>query len=109
MILYFIYFRLELALCWLHHLWLEDERKCRLHANNSLSAAIGDAREYPTWFHMILQSLREKLDPKDKTFAKFLIDVPEVTEESIDCVVRSYCDDDERYSSNKCPRVILKC
>ncbi|TPX72985.1 hypothetical protein SpCBS45565_g00144 [Spizellomyces sp. 'palustris'] len=85
--------RLELAVIWFHHLWLEDEHRTRAQNAESLDAS---SKQYPIWFHRILDKISTTLDPKDKTFAKFLIDVPEVTEEAIHRVVKGYCDDHER-------------
>ncbi|KAJ3156681.1 hypothetical protein HDU86_003905 [Geranomyces michiganensis] len=86
--------RHELAVTWLHHLWIEDEEKA--NPTNSAEENSVPEKEYRKWFHLILEALGTKLEPKDKTFTKFLIDVPEVTTEAIDKVVRKYGDSVER-------------
>ncbi|TPX63008.1 hypothetical protein PhCBS80983_g00061 [Powellomyces hirtus] len=86
--------RNDLAVTWLHHIWVEDERKNQQCIQ--LDTDGSPRREYAKWFHLILEALSEKLEPKDKTFTKFLIDVPEVTVEAIDKLVRKHCENEER-------------
>ncbi|KAI8590955.1 Symplekin tight junction protein C terminal-domain-containing protein [Geranomyces variabilis] len=86
--------RHELAITWLLHLWIEDEEKTRLTGSAEESSV--PSKEYRKWFHLILEALGTRLEPKDKTFTKFLIDVPEVTTEAIETVVRKHCDSEDR-------------
>ncbi|KAJ3175833.1 hypothetical protein HDU87_005661 [Geranomyces variabilis] len=86
--------RHELAVTWLHHLWIEDEEKSRLKDPAEESSV--PPKEYKKWFHLILDALGTRLEPKDKTFTKFLIDVPEVTTEAISTIARKHCDSEDR-------------
>ena len=65
--------------------------------------------QYPSLFRRVLKSLwvpesveeesgtrKKGLDAKDRTFTKFLIEVPEVTEEGVE-VLKGYCGDGERF------------
>ncbi|RKO88154.1 hypothetical protein BDK51DRAFT_28493, partial [Blyttiomyces helicus] len=90
--------RSELAILWLHREFEVDQQRQRKALALGLPAP---QLSYPTWFHRILDGLKGSsgatgLDPKDRTFTKFLIDVPEVTDVAIDRIVRAYCDDPER-------------
>jgi hypothetical protein len=100
---------------------MENQRKyeravSRAHRRGTVETAMDEdlippSPRYPVLFHRILAGLKgetradanEKLpglDPRDRTFSKFLIDVPEVTEEAIDRIVRGYCLEPERSASS---------
>ncbi|KAJ3183351.1 hypothetical protein HDU85_002377 [Gaertneriomyces sp. JEL0708] len=87
--------RAELAITWLHHIWLQDER----HATQASAASGSEGayqKQYGRWLIRILEGVKDKLDPKDKIFARFLIDVPEVVDEVVTNIIKAYCDDAER-------------
>ncbi|KAI8609396.1 Symplekin tight junction protein C terminal-domain-containing protein [Chytriomyces sp. MP71] len=97
--------RYELAILWLH-----EEYRLALLAQRKLKKSGGDGTPlaaYETLFQNMLQSLRGEartdgdegvigLDPKDRTFTKFLIDVPMVPPTAIVETVKAYCEDSER-------------
>ncbi|KAJ3010602.1 hypothetical protein HKX48_007312 [Thoreauomyces humboldtii] len=85
--------RHELAVTWLHHLWVEDEQRSQQAAASDVAPA---PSEYQKWFHVILNHIVDKFPAKDKTFAKFLIDVPEVPAAAIDTVVKQQCESEDR-------------
>ncbi|ORY33531.1 hypothetical protein BCR33DRAFT_723132 [Rhizoclosmatium globosum] len=92
--------RYELAVLWLHeeyHLAVVKNRKLR---KTNVEASAEDAFSgYDALFHQMLFALKEGqggLDAKDRTFTKFLIDVPLVTSIALDQVLKSYCEDSER-------------
>ncbi|TPX76585.1 hypothetical protein CcCBS67573_g02141 [Chytriomyces confervae] len=105
--------RYELAILWLHeeyHLAVLQKRKLKKVQKNLGDETVEHTDPFSTYaplFHRMLDSLRGEarsegddalpgLDPKDRTFTKFLIDVPLVTPDAIDRVVKSYCEDAER-------------
>ncbi|KXS15283.1 hypothetical protein M427DRAFT_155462 [Gonapodya prolifera JEL478] len=69
--------RNELCLLWLHEEYLSHPPT------------------YFLWLHTVLLRLRTSLDSKDRMFTKFLLEVPELDESSID-VVRKYVEDKDR-------------
>ncbi|KAJ3090429.1 hypothetical protein HK100_007451 [Physocladia obscura] len=115
--------RYELAILWLHeeyHIALAKSRKLEKVATKK-SKKIDSIKDddddddavhnpfdtYEALFYKILNALKGKpreedetgvagLDPKDRTFTKFLIDVPLVTQDALDVVVKEYCEDSER-------------
>ncbi|KAJ3284576.1 hypothetical protein HDU79_008014 [Rhizoclosmatium sp. JEL0117] len=92
--------RYELAVLWLHeeyHLAVVKNRKLR--KTYVESSAEDSFSGYDALFHQMLFALKEGqggLDAKDRTFTKFLIDVPLVTTVALDQVLKSYCEDSER-------------
>ncbi|KAJ3194973.1 hypothetical protein HK101_001426 [Irineochytrium annulatum] len=86
-------------------LWLYEE--FRLDLQGAPVGEDGKSR-YDTLFFRILQGLKGRarapeeklpgLDPKDRTFTKFLVDAPYVPPESVEDVVKSYCEDPERFA-----------
>ncbi|KAI8804581.1 Symplekin tight junction protein C terminal-domain-containing protein [Cladochytrium replicatum] len=95
--------RQDVAVQWLYEEWLSDHKQ-----SNS-----AESSTYKVWFHRILERLaglssnheaaadgdhenHGLLDPKDRTFTKFLIDVPEVTQWTVEVVLQRYCEDPER-------------
>ncbi|KAJ3328004.1 hypothetical protein HDU76_010746 [Blyttiomyces sp. JEL0837] len=104
--------RHEIAVLWLYEEYRMDlERKLSQAGEDGNSMDVDESAHrprYPNLFHRLLVGLRGELradvsdkrpglDPRDRTFTKFLIDAPEVTEYAIDVVVRGYCDDPLRY------------
>lgn len=94
------HFRIELAVLWLHHILREDIR--RSISSTSSPSSSPAIPTYESWFHRVLDALwvpgtTGGLEPKDRTFTKFLIDVPEITGEAVGRVVRGYCEDSERW------------
>ncbi|KAJ3033702.1 hypothetical protein HDV00_005887 [Rhizophlyctis rosea] len=100
--------RMDTAISWLYDLYHVDqtlERRARAEARDY-------EPQYSRWFHRILEGLwvpravegsggqeggvGKGLDAKDRMFTRFLLEVPDVTREAVDGVVRSYCDDAER-------------
>ncbi|KAJ3066104.1 hypothetical protein HDU98_010584 [Podochytrium sp. JEL0797] len=116
--------RYELAVLWLHeeyHLGLMEEMKNKKKVVVKVDAEGdeamqegGDGEEvkpfkvYEELFHLFLHALKgparvegkeegvKGLDPKDRMFTKFLIDVPVLTTDAVEGVVKSYCEDPER-------------
>ncbi|KAJ3025490.1 UNVERIFIED_CONTAM: hypothetical protein HDU68_007085 [Siphonaria sp. JEL0065] len=109
--------RYELAILWLHeeyHLGLVEsmkiKKKCIKQQGESGETVEVDKNpfsNYEALFHRILHALKGEtrgegeegvsgLDPKDRTFTKFLIDVPLVTKEALEVVLKGYCEDSER-------------
>lgn len=94
--------RIELAVLFLHHILRLDITQS-LRSDSSPSTSTPPPPEYAKWFHRILDGLWTPgnptggLEPKDRTFTKFLIDVPEMTGEAVERVVRGYCEDGERF------------
>ncbi|KAI9329560.1 Symplekin tight junction protein C terminal-domain-containing protein [Obelidium mucronatum] len=109
--------RYELAILWLHeeyHLGLVNRMRLKKSERGGVEAD-GKAElvpfaTYEALFHKILYSLKGEarddeqqesgvlpgLDPKDRTFTKFLIDVPVITKEALEVVLKGYCEDSER-------------
>ncbi|KAJ3117225.1 Coiled-coil domain-containing protein 39 [Phlyctochytrium bullatum] len=93
--------RQELAVLWLYE---EARLLVNLSEQPDLSDPFGDWSRYSKLFMKFLRGLRGPprgqeerlpgLDPKDRTFTRFLVDVPHVPTEAID-VVREYCEDPE--------------
>jgi hypothetical protein len=85
--------RIELALLWLHE---EYYREYNL-------AEPSPTDNYFIWFHKLLYGLQQPkengelvLDPKDRAFTKFLLEAPDLSDESIHGVLKSYCDQEEK-------------
>jgi len=74
-----------LAVTWLLEEWF---------AEKEFNEMIESDKQYEKWFHRILKGLKDPnvLDVKDRTFTRFLLDVPEVTDEAINVVVKEYCE-----------------
>ncbi|KAI9336433.1 Symplekin tight junction protein C terminal-domain-containing protein [Zopfochytrium polystomum] len=107
--------RQEMAILWLYEEFKMDLVRERASNSTGIEKSEEDAptvkrpfsRRYPYLFGRILRGLKGEaktestemargLDPKDRTFTKFLIDAPEVLPDAINEVVRSYCDDPDR-------------
>ncbi|KAI9100992.1 hypothetical protein DFS34DRAFT_450715 [Phlyctochytrium arcticum] len=80
--------RIEAIVTWLHHVWLEE------HKEDSITGDSSSDQGYTYWVIHFLEVAKRSLDPKDKTFAKFLIEIPEVNSEVIDRI-KSFCEDPE--------------
>jgi hypothetical protein len=107
-----------LAVLWLHEEYrLDFQRRIQAQKQQLSSNDMDEGQEikvverYPSLFMKILNGLKgemrldpsEKipgLDPRDRNFTRFLIDVPVVTDYAISEIVRSYCDDPQRYSKS---------
>lgn len=83
---------MDLALLWLHDEYLKQT-----------VSVISSDNDYAFWLHKLLDGISKPrneegeyaLDPKDRTFARFLMDVPELTTQSL-AVVQEYCHSEER-------------
>ena len=47
-------------------------------------------QHYDTWLRRILDAFRTQLDPRDRAFARFLLDLPELSDETLE-MVREMC------------------
>ena len=69
----------ELALLWLYEEWYND----RVHSSDDPSYQ----PSYDQWLSRLIYSIRSKLYPKmaeDATYEKFLMDIPELSDEAIE-------------------------
>ncbi|KAJ3025987.1 hypothetical protein HK097_006549, partial [Rhizophlyctis rosea] len=86
--------RMDILTSLLFTLYRQDQLLSRAHPTTYKTL-------YPTYFHRILTSVSHTtssstpLDPKDRTFTRFLLEVPEITEDCIN-FLRRFCDDPER-------------
>ncbi|KAG8760401.1 hypothetical protein FRC11_000462 [Ceratobasidium sp. 423] len=62
--------RMRLAIVWMNEEWYND----RIQAKQDPSRE----RQYDIWLGRLAGSLKARLEPKDKTFAKFLMELPSV-------------------------------
>ncbi|KAF8757940.1 Symplekin tight junction protein C terminal [Rhizoctonia solani] len=62
--------RIRLAIVWMNEEWYND----RIQAKHDPSRE----RQYDIWLGRLASSLKARLEPKDKTFAKFLMELPSV-------------------------------
>ncbi|CAE6382445.1 unnamed protein product [Rhizoctonia solani] len=62
--------RMRLAIVWMNEEWYND----RIQAKHDPSRE----RQYEIWLGRLATSLKARLEPKDKTFAKFLMELPSI-------------------------------
>ncbi|CAE6402237.1 unnamed protein product [Rhizoctonia solani] len=62
--------RIRLAIVWMNEEWYND----RIQAKHDPSRE----RQYDIWLGRLASSLKARLEPKDKTFAKFLMELPSI-------------------------------
>ena len=53
---------------------------------------------YDTWLNQIIAAYQTQLDSKDRTFSRFLLDIPAVPPDIL-ALVRELCVDPERYET----------
>jgi symplekin len=89
--------RHELATLWLHEEWYGDDRK-----RQAILRKVGKKkvklppRQYEKWLTQIMDGLHDVLEPKDKLFTKFLLDIPEIPPNIIKRNIKRYCESPER-------------
>lgn len=54
--------------------------------------------EYAAWLKVVLTELKEKLDPKDRVFTRFLVEIPDMPKFGLDFLYE-YCKEEKRYLS----------
>lgn len=51
--------------------------------------------KYPIYFMRLLHGLKRSIEPNDKIFTRFVLDVPDLREMDLE-VLREFCEDSER-------------
>lgn len=87
--------RSELAVHWLYDEWHQDQRALR--AASSLPGSEYEPR-YFRWLLRLLDGLLPLLDARDRTLARLLLDVPELSDEAVE-VTRRYMEVPERVAT----------
>jgi len=89
--------RHELATLWLHEEWYGDDKR-----RQAILRKVGKKkvklppRQYEKWLNIIMDGLYKVLEPNDKLFTKFLLDIPEIPPNLIEKNIKRYCENPER-------------
>ncbi|TDL24074.1 hypothetical protein BD410DRAFT_767966 [Rickenella mellea] len=79
--------RVRLAITWMNEEWFND----RIQQSEDPNWR----QNYPTWVHHLVSRYEPLLDAKDRTFARFLLDIPLVPPDVLN-LLRDLCIDQER-------------
>jgi len=100
---------MRLATTWMNEEWYNDQirsskdrewvRAPSLSDDFTLIVPICQRPNYETWLNQIVASYQTILDGKDKTFARFLLDLPSLPTDVLD-LLRELCLDISRYASS---------
>jgi symplekin len=100
--------RIRLATTWMNEEWYNDQIRSGkdlewvrvFHPRDDFASIIFVCQRpnYETWLNQIVASYQTALDGKDKTFARFLLDLPSLPTDVLD-LLRELCLDVTRYVS----------
>jgi hypothetical protein len=77
---------MRLAIVWMNEEWYNDKIQAKLDPSRVGFAMLQriwlsclQERQYDVWLGRLASSLKARMEPKDKTFARFLMELPSVT------------------------------
>ncbi|ORX54640.1 hypothetical protein BCR36DRAFT_282231, partial [Piromyces finnis] len=89
--------RHELATLWLHEEWFGDDKRIQAILRKVGKKKVKlPPRQYEKWLNIIMDGLYDVLEPKDKLFTKFLLDIPEIPVNIIEKNIKKYCENPNR-------------